>query len=83
MLHARSGQRVVVLVDEYDQPILDHITGATTAREMRARGGPIHLIGVEFSQAERLDGVSTMLQHAGLALPAGPRRATAGRAVAI
>ena len=34
-LHARSGQRVVVLVDEYDKPILDNITDAATAREMR------------------------------------------------
>jgi hypothetical protein len=33
--HAASGQRVVVLIDEYDKPILDNITGAGIAREMR------------------------------------------------
>lgn len=43
----------MALVDEYDKPILDNITGAATARGIRARGEPIHLIGVEFSQAER------------------------------
>ena len=34
-LHARSGQRVVVLIDEYDKPILDNITDSAIAREMR------------------------------------------------
>ncbi len=34
-LHARSGQRVVVLIDEYDKPILDNMTDRETAREMR------------------------------------------------
>ena len=34
-LHAQSGQRVVVLVDEYDKPILDNLTDADTARQMR------------------------------------------------
>ncbi|MDD2711517.1 MAG: ATP-binding protein [Simplicispira sp.] len=34
-LHADTGQRVVVLVDEYDKPILDNITDADTARQMR------------------------------------------------
>ena len=29
------GQRVVVLVDEYDKPILDNLTNPDTAREMR------------------------------------------------
>ncbi len=34
-LHQQAGQRVVVLVDEYDKPILDNITEPTIAREMR------------------------------------------------
>jgi hypothetical protein len=34
-LHAQAGQRVVVLVDEYDKPILDNITEPAVAREMR------------------------------------------------
>ncbi|MFZ4626614.1 MAG: ATP-binding protein, partial [Rhodoferax sp.] len=33
--HAQTGQRVVVLVDEYDKPILDNITEPAIAREMR------------------------------------------------
>ncbi len=33
--HAQLGQKVVVLVDEYDKPILDNITHANIAREMR------------------------------------------------
>ena len=33
--HAATGERVVVLVDEYDKPILDNITAPATAREMR------------------------------------------------
>jgi len=33
--HAATGQRVVVLIDEYDKPILDNITDAGIAREMR------------------------------------------------
>ena len=33
--HAQSGQGVVVLVDEYDKPILDNITQQDIAREMR------------------------------------------------
>jgi hypothetical protein len=33
--HASTGQRVVVLVDEYDKPILDNITEPAIAREMR------------------------------------------------
>jgi len=33
--HAASGERVVVLVDEYDKPILDNITQPEIAREMR------------------------------------------------
>ncbi len=34
-IHAQTGQRVVVLVDEYDKPILDNITDSDTARQMR------------------------------------------------
>jgi hypothetical protein len=33
--HARYGQRVVVLVDEYDKPILDHLAEPELARAMR------------------------------------------------
>ncbi len=33
--HAASGERVVVLVDEYDKPILDNLTDPETARAMR------------------------------------------------
>ncbi len=34
-LHERSGQRVVVLIDEYDKPILDNLTEPEIARQMR------------------------------------------------
>ena len=34
-LHKQAGQRVVVLVDEYDKPILDNITDPAAARDMR------------------------------------------------
>jgi hypothetical protein len=33
--HAQHGERVVVLVDEYDKPILDNLTNPETARGMR------------------------------------------------
>ena len=33
--HAQLGERVVVLVDEYDKPILDNLTRPAIAREMR------------------------------------------------
>ncbi|MCG5517478.1 AAA family ATPase, partial [Ectothiorhodospira sp. 9100] len=33
--HARSGERVVVLIDEYDKPILDNITEPERARTVR------------------------------------------------
>ncbi|MDS4031099.1 MAG: AAA family ATPase, partial [Candidatus Contendobacter sp.] len=33
--HAASGQRLVVLVDEYDKPILDNLTRPDTARIVR------------------------------------------------
>ncbi len=35
LAHAATGQRVVVLVDEYDKPILDNLTDPDTARVMR------------------------------------------------
>ncbi len=35
LTHAKTGQRVVVLVDEYDKPILDNITNLDIATEMR------------------------------------------------
>jgi len=34
-LHLREGERVVVLIDEYDKPILDNITDVPTATAMR------------------------------------------------
>jgi hypothetical protein len=34
-LHAQTGQRVVVLIDEYDKPILDNLTEPDRARVMR------------------------------------------------
>ncbi|MEB3238557.1 MAG: ATP-binding protein [Candidatus Sericytochromatia bacterium] len=34
-LHAHTGQRVVVLVDEYDKPILDSLADSDLARRMR------------------------------------------------
>ena len=34
-IHAHIGQRVVVLIDEYDKPILDNLTDPETARTMR------------------------------------------------
>ncbi len=34
-LHQQNGQRVVVLVDEYDKPILDNLSQPDIAREMR------------------------------------------------
>ena len=33
--HAATGERVVVLVDEYDKPILDNLTAPDMAREIR------------------------------------------------
>ncbi len=33
--HAATGERVVVLVDEYDKPILDNLTAPDIAREIR------------------------------------------------
>jgi len=34
-VHRKFGERVVVLVDEYDKPILDNITNSEIARTMR------------------------------------------------
>ena len=34
-LHEKTGQRVAVLVDEYDKPILDNITNPTIAKQQR------------------------------------------------
>ncbi len=34
-LHHKTGRQVVVLVDEYDKPILDNITDPNTAQELR------------------------------------------------
>ena len=34
-LHYQSGQRVAILVDEYDKPILDHLTRPELAKQMR------------------------------------------------
>lgn len=34
-LHAKAGQRVVILVDEYDKPILDNLEDESKAEEMR------------------------------------------------
>ena len=34
-VHAATGQRVVVLIDEYDKPTLDNITDPDMARQMR------------------------------------------------
>ena len=34
-VHAQTGQTAVVLVDEYDKPILDNITDSATALDMR------------------------------------------------
>jgi hypothetical protein len=33
--HQHSGQRVVILVDEYDKPILDNLSNPDTARDIR------------------------------------------------
>ncbi len=56
-----TGQRVVILVDEYDKPILDRIEdpamaqlkGKNYAAKYLAEGQPIYLIGVEFSKEAR------------------------------
>ena len=34
-VHAKCGERAVVLVDKYDKPILDNLTAPETARAMR------------------------------------------------
>ena len=35
LVHAQTGRRVVILIDEYDKPILDRIEEQDTAREIR------------------------------------------------
>ncbi len=35
LAHEKHGERVVVLIDEYDKPILDHISDSATAQAMR------------------------------------------------
>jgi hypothetical protein len=35
ILHVNTGQKVVILIDEYDKPILDNITNITVAQAMR------------------------------------------------
>ncbi|MBK5965396.1 hypothetical protein CCR95_15190 [Thiocystis minor] len=35
LAHAATGQRVVILIDEYDKPILDNLTTPNIARELR------------------------------------------------
>jgi hypothetical protein len=35
LAHKKTGQRAVVLIDEYDKPILDNITNSAVALEMR------------------------------------------------
>ena len=34
-LHARTGERVLVLVDKYDKPILDHLERPNVALALR------------------------------------------------
>lgn len=34
-IHQKNGERVVVLIDEYDKPILDNISHSEAALEMR------------------------------------------------
>lgn len=73
--HQKFGQRVVVLVDEYDKPILDNIEEPETAREMREglrdvysviKGGDAHirftfLTGVsKFSKVSLFSGLNNL-----------------------
>ena len=51
-LHAATGERVVVLVDEYDKPILDHLH--QPARALELREGLRNLYSVFKSQDARL-----------------------------
>ena len=65
VLHERTGQRVAVLVDEYDKPILDALEEPEIAwanrdylrglyaTKYRGRGEAMDLIGVEFSRETR------------------------------
>jgi hypothetical protein len=73
--HRTFGQRVVILVDEYDKPILDNIEEPDTAREMREglrdvysviKGGDAHirftfLTGVsKFSKVSLFSGLNNL-----------------------
>jgi hypothetical protein len=55
--HAHYGERVVVLVDEYDKPILDNLSHPDTARELRdgLASLELDLTPEESSNAGRLD----------------------------
>ena len=50
MLHERAGQRVVVLVDEYDKPILDALKAPVAARANRDYLGGLYSV-IKFSDA--------------------------------
>ena len=50
MLHERAGQRVVVLVDEYDKPILDALKAPETARANRDYLGGLYSV-IKYSDA--------------------------------
>lgn len=74
-LHKQTGQQVVVLVDEYDKPILDNITDTGTATELRdglknfysvlkAQGAHLHFVmltGVsKFSEVSLFSGLNNL-----------------------
>jgi len=74
-LHKQTGQQVVVLVDEYDKPILDNITDTGTATELRdglrnfysvlkAQGAHLHFViltGVsKFSKVSLFSGLNNL-----------------------
>ncbi len=42
--HDKTGQKVVILIDEYDKPILDNITDKATARLMRNELGNFYAV---------------------------------------
>ena len=50
MLHERAGQRVVVLVDEYDKPILDALKTPAAARANRDYLGGLYSV-IKYSDA--------------------------------
>ncbi|RWX52101.1 PD-(D/E)XK nuclease superfamily protein [Candidatus Electrothrix marina] len=74
-LHQKTGQQVVVLVDEYDKPILDNITDRDKAAELReglrniysvlkAQGAHLHFVmltGVsKFSKVSLFSGLNNL-----------------------